>query len=80
MKIGDEIYVRGTVDEIRGDTVIIKNEGGYFGTSKSEVIRRGEEWDETVFDADEFCLLVDRGRIYVFRKDRNNVFVERPIL
>ena len=80
MKIGDEIYVRGIVDEIRGDTVIIKNEGGYFGTSKTEVIRRDEEWDETVFDVDKFCLLVDKGRIYVFRKDRNNIFVERPCM
>lgn len=80
MKIGDEIYVRGIVDEIRGDTVIIKNEGGYFGTSKTEVMLRDEEWDETVFDVDKFCLLVDKGRIYVFRKDRNNVFVERPCM
>lgn len=80
MKIGDEIYVRGVVDEIRGDTVIIKNEGGCFGTSKTEVMLRDERWDETVFDADKFCLLVDKGRIYVFRKGRNKVFVERSVL
>ena len=38
MKIGDRIYVHGYVDEIRKDTVIIRNEGGYFGTVKSEIV------------------------------------------
>ena len=38
MKIGDEIYVHGYVDEIRKDTVIIRNEGGYFGTVPAEVM------------------------------------------
>ena len=37
MKIGDEVYVHGYVDEIRKDCVIIRNEGGYFGTSPIEV-------------------------------------------
>ena len=37
MKIGDRIYVRGYVDEIRKDTVIVRNDGGYFGTVLSEV-------------------------------------------
>lgn len=38
MKIGDRVYVHGYVDEIRIDTVIIRNEGGYFGTVKSEIV------------------------------------------
>ena len=38
MKIGDDIYVHGYIDEIRKDIVIIKNDGGYFGTVPSEVI------------------------------------------
>ena len=37
MKIGDEVYVHGYVDEIRNDVVIIRNDGGYFGTVPSEV-------------------------------------------
>lgn len=36
MKIGDEIYVHGYIDEIRKDTVIIRNKGGYFGTVREE--------------------------------------------
>ena len=32
MKIGDEVYVKGVVDEIRRDTIIVHNDGGYFGT------------------------------------------------
>jgi len=37
-KIGDRIFVRGYIDEIRKDTVIVRNDGGYFGTIPSEVI------------------------------------------
>ena len=37
MKIGDEVYVHGYVDEIRNDVFIIRNEGGYFGTVEDEV-------------------------------------------
>ena len=36
-KIGDRIFVRGYIDEIRKDTVIVRNDGGYFGTIPSEV-------------------------------------------
>lgn len=38
MKIGDGVYVHGYVDEIRKDTVIIRNNGGYFGTVKNEIV------------------------------------------
>lgn len=38
MKIGDEVYIHGYVDEIRKDTVIIRNDGGYFGTVREEVV------------------------------------------
>ena len=38
MKIGDRCFVRGYIDEIRKDMVIVRNGGGYFGTIPSEVI------------------------------------------
>ena len=38
MKIGDEVFVHGYVDEIRKDVIIIRNNGGYFGTVKGEVV------------------------------------------
>lgn len=38
MKIGDSVYVHGYVDEIRKDSIIIRNDGGYFGTIRKEVI------------------------------------------
>ena len=38
MKIGDRVYVHGYVDEIRKETVIIHNDGGYFGTVRNEII------------------------------------------
>lgn len=38
MKIGDRVFVHGYVDEIRNDTVIIRNKGGYFGTIPSEIM------------------------------------------
>ena len=37
LRIGDEVLVHGHVDEIRKGTVIICNEGGYFGTAINEV-------------------------------------------
>lgn len=37
MKIGDEVFVHGYIDEIRKDTVIIRNDGGYFGTVPDEI-------------------------------------------
>ena len=43
MKIGDEVYVHGYVDEIRSDAVIIRNNGGYFGTARSEVRPNDED-------------------------------------
>lgn len=36
MKIGDEVFVHGYVDEMRKDVVIIRNDGGYFGTVADE--------------------------------------------
>jgi hypothetical protein len=38
MRIDDEIYVHGYLDEIRQDKVIIRNEGGYFGTVADELV------------------------------------------
>ena len=38
MKIGDRVFVHGYIDEIRKDTIIIRNNGGYFGTVPSEVM------------------------------------------
>lgn len=37
MKINDEVFVHGYIDEIRKDAVIVKNEGGYFGTDPQEI-------------------------------------------
>lgn len=37
MKIGDEVCVHGYIDEIRSDVIIIRNDGGYFGTVENEV-------------------------------------------
>lgn len=43
MRIGDRVYVNGCVDEIRKDVVIIRNDGGYFGTVPSEIIQADKE-------------------------------------
>ena len=48
MKIGDEAYVYGHIDEIRNDTIIIVNKGGYFGTVKSEVLTVPPEYARVV--------------------------------
>lgn len=38
-RIGEEVFIHGYVDEVRKDTIIIRNEGGYFGTVREEVWR-----------------------------------------
>ena len=77
MRIGDKVYVRGTVDEIRGTTVIIKNKGGYFGTKKSEIVLEPQECTEIIYDADKFVVLADDKRICVIRKEGTTVTIER---
>ena len=42
MKIGDEVYIHGYIDEIRPGTIIIRNDGGYFGTIKDEIKTKEE--------------------------------------
>lgn len=42
MKIGDEVYIHGYVDEIRQNVVIIRNDGGYFGTVAEEITSSSE--------------------------------------
>ena len=37
LKIGQEVLIHGYIDEIRKDTIIIRNDGGYFGTVECEV-------------------------------------------
>lgn len=39
LRIGDEVYIHGYIDEIRKDTIIIRNDGGYFGTIRKEIKR-----------------------------------------
>ena len=48
MKIGDRVFIHGYVDEIRKETVIIRNKGGYFGTDKSEVIVSDKDMEPVV--------------------------------
>ena len=38
MKIGDTVFIHGYIDEIRKDMIIVRNNGGYFGTVPSEII------------------------------------------
>ena len=49
MKIGDEIYVHGYVDEIREDAIIVRNAGGYFGTARSEIRPNDEDVGKTCY-------------------------------
>ena len=59
MKIGDEVYVHGYVDEIRGDTVIIRNKGGYFGTARTEIKPTDEDVGKTCY---KIYVLAERRR------------------
>jgi len=66
MKIGDRVFIHGYVDEIRKETVIIRNKGGYFGTDKSEVIVSAKDLEPVVrckdckyFELDHFDRIDD---------------------
>lgn len=37
MKIGDKVFIRANINEIRRDVVICENAGGYFGTVEEEI-------------------------------------------
>ena len=37
MKLGQEVWIHGYIDEMRKDIAIIKNEGGYFGAVYDEI-------------------------------------------
>ena len=69
MKIGDEVYIHGYVDEIRDDTIIIRNEGGYFGTSKRE-IRSEPVWSksEYAFSTDKYVAVMHDDEILIVDK------------
>lgn len=63
MKIGDEVYVHGYIDEIRKDTVIIRNDGGYFGTDKGELVGGELRTKQDVEDATDKALEIIDKRI-----------------
>lgn len=48
LKIGQEVLIRGYVDEIRKDTIIIRNDGGYFGTVQEEISVKQEPCEDAI--------------------------------
>ena len=80
MKIGDEVYVHGHIEEIRGNTVIVKNKGGSFGTSKNEVTSEpgwsDDEFYQFTFSEDKFMVVVYEGNINLIKKDKAKVTVK----
>ena len=71
MKIGDEVFVHGFIDEIRNGTIIIKNDGGYFGTVMSE-LRTSEPIKEDIkwFDPIRKDELPDKDGEYLVESTR----------
>ena len=67
LKIGQEVLIHGYVDEIRKDTVIIRNEGGYFGTVEYEVTDIEMSDTNDVLDKimNEITMLLDFNRLNV---------------
>ena len=73
MKIGDEVYIHGCIDEIRGKTVIIRNKGGYFGTVKSEIKTAPYESDIVSYPTDKYFAVIGCDRIQILKKDCNRI-------
>ena len=61
--------IHGYVDEIRKDTVIIRNEGGYFGTVEYEVTDIEMPDTNDVLDKimNEITMLLDFNRLNVIK-------------
>ena len=69
LKIGQEVLIHGYVDEIRKDTVIIRNEGGYFGPVEYEVTDIEMSDTNDVLDKimNEITMLLQFNRLNVIR-------------
>ena len=69
LKIGQEVLIHGYVDEIRKDTVIIRNEGGYFGTVEYEVTDIEMSDTNDVLDKimNEITMLLEFNRLNVIK-------------
>ena len=67
LKIGQEVLIHGYVDEIRKDTVIIRNDGGYFGTVEYEVTDIEMSDTNDVLDKimNEITMLLEFNRLNV---------------
>ena len=73
MKIGDEVYVHGFIDEIRQDTIIIRNDGGYFGTVPSEVADKEETLQNLTKPYKSDCIS-RQAALDAVNKNRDSVF------
>ena len=69
LKIGQEVLIHGYVDEIRKDTVIIRNEGGYFGTVEYEITDIEMSNTNDVLDKirNEITMLLEFNRLNVIK-------------
>ncbi len=72
MKTGDEVYMRGHVYEIIGDTVIIKNESGFFGARKEDVMPEPSQLttpSEWIYSADKYTTVFYGNEIHIIARD-----------
>ena len=79
LKIGDEVYIHGFVDEVRMDTVIIKNEGGYFGTVAEEIIPSAQpepQWIPCNWHKDTENLPDECKSVLICIKDKIGTYVD----
>ena len=60
IKIGDEVYIHGYVDEIRKDVIIIRNEGGYFGTVLDEIKSKDNPQTDGCISGEDFMKIFDK--------------------
>ena len=85
MKIGDHVCVKGYVDEIRKDTVIIRNDGGYFGTVPSEVFQPvkdyGTGYRAGQIDAIENVLVtINEAQTYKMQSGETDTYLDKRVL
>ena len=73
----------------REEAIEILEETGFIAHSMTDVdtaldmaieALKAQEWDEFVFDMNEFFSIIDNGKIIVMRKGKGKVTVERPAI
>lgn len=86
MKIGEVVFVKGIIDEIRKDVVIIRNKGGYFGTVPEEIQTDIGDYSEQLWlnsrnrAFNEVLEIIDTAQTYKMYPGEEDTYIDKRVL